>query len=98
MMRRCGFFLLVTGFILLLCTAFWIETTDVDIYAEAYDSVPHEQTFTRKEVQQRLDALFERMHYRHVHWLVIPAFLMLGGGLMLFKRPKRLLEAQRPTG
>jgi hypothetical protein len=88
MMRILGLCLLVAGFMVLLGMAFWIETTDIDIFAEAYDSVPQEQTFTRKEVQERLEALFERMHYRHVHWLVIPAFLMLGGGLMILKRPK----------
>jgi hypothetical protein len=89
MMRPLGFCLLATGFILLLGMAFWIETTDIDVFAQAYDSTPQGQTFTREQVHERLGSLFEGMHYRHVHWLIIPAFLMLGGGLMASKRPKQ---------
>jgi hypothetical protein len=84
--RRVGLCLLLVGFVVLLGTAFWCETTDIDIFAEAYDSVPQEHTFARKDVQDRLDRLFERLHYRHVSWIVVGGVIMLAGGLMALKR------------
>ena len=79
---------MVVGFILLVGTGFWFEADDIDVFANAYDSVPQQQTFTRKDVQEHLGRLFERMHYRRSNWLAVSGLVMLGGGLMLFKRPR----------
>jgi hypothetical protein len=85
-MRSWGLLLLVVGFASFLALVFWFHATDWAIFSQAYDSLPQQQTFSRSDVLQRLDALFRRLQH-HPAWLLIPAVLMLSGGLLLRRRP-----------
>jgi hypothetical protein len=88
-MRCWGLMLLLAGFALLLGIGFLSDCTDADIFTNAYDSLPYQQrTFSREEVQKRLENLFNGLHFHHPGGLIIPSFMMLAGGLILYKRSR----------
>jgi hypothetical protein len=85
-MRSWGLLLLVFGFASFVALVLWFHAADWAIFSQAYDSLPQQQTFSRSDVLQRLEALFRRLHH-HPAWFLIPAVLMLSGGLLLRRRP-----------
>jgi hypothetical protein len=85
-MRGLGLFLLISGFACLLVLPVWFSSLDTAAFSQTYDSLPQQPTFSRDEVLQRLETLFHRLRHEPI-LLVIPAFMMLGGGLMLRKQP-----------
>jgi hypothetical protein len=85
-MRSWGLLLLIVGFTSFLSLVFWFHAMDWAIFSHAYDSLPQQQTFSRSEVLQRLEGLFRRLQH-HPVWFLIPAILMLSGGLLLRRRP-----------
>jgi hypothetical protein len=85
-MRRWGLLLLVFGFVSFLALILWFRAADWANFSQAYDSLPRQETFSRSDVLQRLEGLFRRLHH-HPAWLLIPAALMLSGGLLLRRRP-----------
>ena len=62
--------------------ALWFQAMDSANFSQAYDSLPQQETFSGFEMRQQLDALFQRLQH-HPAWLLIPAILMLSGGLLL---------------
>jgi hypothetical protein len=85
-MRSWGLLLLIVGFTSLFFLVFWFHATDWAIFSQAYDSLPQQQSFSRSDVLQRLEALFRRLQHHSV-WFLIPAVLMLSGGFLLRRRP-----------
>jgi len=85
-MRRWGLLLLLIGFAALLGIGFLSDCAEGDSFANAYDSLPYQQqTFSRDEVQNRLQDFFNKLHFHHPGGLIIPSVMMLAGGLMLYK-------------
>lgn len=84
-MRNVGTLLLIVGFVSLLVMVIWFQAMDSAIFSKAYDSLPQQQTFSGSEMRQQLGALYQRLQH-HPGWLLIPALLMLSGGLLLRRR------------
>jgi hypothetical protein len=84
--RNWGLVLLFVGFGCLLVLPIWFHATDFAAFSQTYDSLPQQAMFTRAEVLGRLETLFHRVEHEPI-WLLVPAFMMLAGGLMSRKRP-----------
>jgi hypothetical protein len=90
-MRRWGLLLLLGGFAGLLGLGFLSDCTDADIFANTYDSLTprnSQPTFSQKEVQERIETFFNKLHYHHPGSVILPSLVMLTGGLMLYAGPR----------
>ena len=74
--------MLIVGFASFPVMVLWFQAMDSANFSQAYDSLPPQETFSGSEMRQQLDALFQRLQH-HPAWLLIPAILMLSGGLLL---------------
>ena len=81
-MRKLALALLIFGFIWLCGAAFYFDVDTARSSSHALDALPPKESFTRDEVMQHIRFIY-RLLPDHAVWLVLPASMMLAGGLML---------------
>ena len=86
--REWGDLLLFAGFLCLFAVALTIGPLTTTRWSQAVGSIPDQQSFTRREVYLQITHFYERLD-RGQPWLIlVPAIMMLAGGLLLKRATK----------